>query len=360
MFEKLIEESIAGGCFPGISLVVEKDGKRITAENYGQMSYDDETSVSSDTLFDLASLTKPLATTPTLLALLEAEGLDTDKTLSFFLDEINEVSGSLTLHQLMTHTSGLPPVPEIFRLFKTEADIDEQKGLRHLYSLVPDLKPGTEVIYSCTGYILLAQVLRKISGMSLAEVFHKLILEPLGITDLMFKPAGGDKLRCASTEFCSWRCRQLKGEVHDENSWCLGGEGGNAGLFGTAEAVTSIADLFIHDGVLNGRQILKPESVRKMTSTQSGGLQPSRALGFLTQSAESFAGPGFSSASFGHTGFTGTSLWIDPVMGLKVTALTNRVNFGRDNTADKIKVFRLELHSRIRQLFSELPANFNN
>ncbi len=351
MFGKLIEESIAGGCFPGISLIVEKDGKRIAAENYGNMSYDDETYVSSDTLFDLASLTKPLATTPVLLALLDAEGLDTGKTLSYFLDKINEESGALSLQQLMTHSSGLPPVPEIFRLFETESDIDEQRALRHLYSLVPEVNPGTEVIYSCTGYILLTQVLKKIAGMSLAEAFYKLIIEPSGISDLKFNPDGDDKKRSAATEFCSWRGRQLKGEVHDENSWCLGGEGGNAGLFGTAEAVSSIADLFMHEGVLNGRQILKPEYVQKMTTTQSEELQPSRALGFLTQSAESFAGQGFSEASFGHTGFTGTSLWIDPEMGLKVTALTNRVNLGRDNTADKIKAFRLDLHKLIRSFF---------
>ena len=347
MINELIEENIQKMTFPGLVLFIEINGKKVIEKCAGLTSLEEGLTMSSDTLFDLASLTKPLATTPTLLALLEGESLGFDRKVSYFLKDVNDRMGDLTLSQLMTHTSGLPPVPEIFKLFRSEDEINEDKALDHLYSLKPEINPGTEVIYSCTGYILITQILRKIAGCSLSAAFRKLIIEPSGIDDLLFTPGPEDKERCVSTEYCSWRKRMLRGEVHDENSWCLGGEGGNAGLFGTAEAVAALSDIFLHEGVLRGKQLLKPEHAAFMTTPRNCPIQPPRAFGFLTQCDESFAGPGFSSKAFGHTGFTGTSLWIDPVQKLKVVAFTNRVHYGRENTAEKIKRFRLDLHQAI-------------
>ncbi len=355
MIEELIEENIHDETFPGMVLIIEKDGKKIFEKCAGLTSVEEGRPMSPDTLFDLASLTKPLATTPTLLALLEGESLGFDRKVSYFLGDVNDRMGDITLSQLMTHTSGLPPVPEIFRLFRSESEINEEKALARLYSLIPEKEPGTEVIYSCTGYILLTQIIRKIAGCSLKSAFRRLIIEPSGIEDLLFTPGPEDKERCAPTEYCPWRKRALKGEVHDENSWCLGGEGGNAGLFGTAEAVTAISDMFLHEGVLRGKQLLKPEHAALMRTPQNGSVRPPRAFGFLTQCDDSFAGPGFSRKAFGHTGFTGTSLWIDPDRRLKVTAFTNRVHYGRDYTAEKIKKFRFDLHQAILKGDSSAP-----
>ena len=344
MIEKLIERSLEDQTFPGIVLIVEKDGRRVLELAEGETGYGGfSRPMEAGALFDLASLTKPLATTTTFLSLCGAESIDLGRRAGDFLPDLNREASDITLTQLMTHTSGLPPIPEIFKLFRTEKEIDRQRALSHLFSIRPEVTPGTEVIYSCTGYILLTRILEKIAGCTLAEAFDRLITGPAGIADLVFNPDGETRRRCVPTEYCAWRGRMLAGEVHDENSFCLGGEGGNAGLFGTAEAVSALAELFNSEGVLAGRQLLSPEHVRMMTSRQID-LEPARALGFLTQSGESFAGPGFSADAFGHTGFTGTSLWMDNKRGLKVVALTNRVHPGRDLTAEKIKAFRLELH----------------
>lgn len=348
MIKKIIEEHLEKGSFPGIVLHVEKDGKDIidlSMGNTGEGEYSEP--ISAGSLFDLASLTKPLATTTTFLALTQAEGIDLNKNAGYFLQDLNREAGEINLIQLMTHTSGLPPVPEIFKLFKTEDEICEGKGLTHLMSIKPEKPPGTEVIYSCTGYILLTQILKKIADCSLSEAFRKLITEPAGLKDLIFNPGAEDKKRAVPTEFCSLRQRMLKGEVHDENSFCLGGEGGNAGLFGTAASVAAIADLFCSEGVLNRKQLISAENINRMTTPQNGELFPPRALGFLTQCSESFAGTGFSSGAFGHTGFTGTSLWMDNSRKLKIVSLTNRVHLGREQTAEKIKSFRKSLHQSI-------------
>lgn len=348
MIEKLIKKHLEDGSFPGIVLRVEKDGKKIIDLVMGYAGCGEyKEAMTADSLFDLASLTKPLATTTTFLALARAEAIDLHKNAGCFLPELNSEAAGVSLVQLMTHSSGLPPIPEIFKLFKTEDEIDKERGMKHLMSIKPEKQPGTEVIYSCTGYILLTQILKRVAGCSLSEAFTKLITEPGGLEDLMFNPGGDDRKRAVPTQYCSLRQRMLKGEVHDENSWCLGGQGGNAGLFGTAASVASIADLFSSEGTLNGKQLVSAEYIHRMTSTQSGDLFPTRALGFLTQCSESFAGGGFSDGAFGHTGFTGTSLWMDNSRKLKVVTLTNRVHLGHEETADKIKTFRKELHQSI-------------
>ena len=299
-----------------------------------------------DTVFDLASLTKPLATTVTALSILEKEKLSPLSEAGKFIPELAKGTASITLHQLFTHTSGLPPVPEIFRLFPVEDDIDQEKSLSHLYSITPTVKPGVRVIYSCTGYILLTQILKRITGSDLPELFTRLITVPGTIDSLMFNPPAGTG-NIAPTEYCSWRKRWLKGEVHDENSYCLEGAGGNAGLFGTASGVLEILSLFRDDGVLNNNQVLSKKSVRLMTSNQTPGLSPKRAYGFLMQDEGVMAGPAFSPEAFGHTGFTGTSVWIDPDRKLEFVIFTNRVHLGRNTNSDKIKSFRERIHTAL-------------
>jgi len=353
MIEGLLQEHIDGLSFPGIMLLVQIDGKTVIKMAMGNMeSGSQNMPITEKTLFDLASVTKPLATTTTFLALCEAQAISLDQTAGHFLSGLNSKAADISLTQLMTHTSGLPPIPEIFKLFAAEEEIDRNRALEHLYSIAPEQTPGQEVIYSCTGYILLTRILNEIAGCSLSEAFEKLITGPGRIDDLIFNPGEEDRKRAASTEYCPWRGRLLKGEVHDENSFCLGGEGGNAGLFGTADAVAELLELFSSEGELGRKQLLSPLHIHKMTRAQTGPLVPGRALGFLTQCSESFAGPGFSGDAFGHTGFTGTSVWMDNSRRLKVVALTNRVNLGREETAEKIKSFRTSLHQTLlKELF---------
>ncbi len=340
----VIQTHLAEKTFPGIVLKISRADTPVFEWMEGE-------GMSRRTLFDLASLTKPLATTTAFLALSEAEAIPLSSPIGKFLPQLESHLKNIRLHQLLTHSSGLPPVPEIFRLFPGEKQVDRKKALDHLFRLPLDAEPGTEIIYSCSGYIMLTRILEKISGTSLSRVFRELITSPAGISDLMFNPP--EPSICAPTEFCTWRNRRIQGEVHDENSCCFGGEGGNAGLFGTVDSVDFLLKLFREEGYLNNNRILSRESVVKMTSIQSGQLHPHRAAGFLTQSSESFAGPGFSPRSYGHTGFTGTSVWVDPEMDLRVVALTNRVYSGRDETADAIKEFRLQLHQAVKQAMEE-------
>ena len=347
--EIMIADEIKKGTFPGIVVLVRKDGSKIFSIVRGQRQLSPVSRMmTSDTIFDLASLTKSLATTVTALSLFEEEGISPMDIVGKFIPEIADETAGITLHQLFTHTSGLPSIPEIFKLFPCEDDIDREKSLNHLFSLTPIVKPGKEVIYSCTGYILLTLILERITGSTLPELFTRLVIEPGGIHGLLFNPSSSNT-PIAATEYCSWRKRWLKGEVHDENSFCLNGSGGNAGLFGTASAIMELLGLFSNGGFLNGNKILSKESIRLMTSNQTPGLSPKRAYGFLMQDEGTMAGQDFGSGAFGHTGFTGTSVWVDRERKLEFVILTNRVHLGRETNSDKIISFRKKIHSVIME-----------
>ncbi len=351
VIDSIIDDEISNGTFPGIVILVKKRGRIVFNEAKGERQiYPDSKEMGLDTFFDLASLTKPLATAITALSIFEKERISPLLTVGRFIPELSTKTADVTLHQLFTHTSGLPSVPEIFKLFSGENDIDQEKALNYLFSLTPVVKAGTQVIYSCTGYIILTQILKKITGKDLPELFTEFVTAPGSITGLMFNPLP-KKDNFASTEFCSWRKRWLIGEVHDENSFCLKGAGGNAGLFGNASSITELLSLFRNDGILNDHRILSKESIRLMTSNQTPGLSPKRTYGFLTQDNNSFAGAGFSSSAYGHTGFTGTSVWIDPEIELEAVILTNRVHMGRDTNSDKIINFRKKIHAAILREF---------
>jgi len=338
--------------FPGIVILIVKQGKELFRSSRGyRQIFPSKEEMTFETLFDLASLTKSLATTPVALTVFEKENIGLSTPIGKFLTTLPPATKGITLSQLLTHTSGLPPVPEIFRLFKTENDIDTEVALNHLYSLLPEIQPGTAVLYSCTGYIMLTRIIMEITGDSLSSLFHDLITGPAKIDSLIFNPSEVEKKRSASTELCKWRKRWIKGEVHDENSFCLNGEGGNAGLFGTSSGIMKLLRIISSGGALEGKQILSPAVCAAMTNCQSGSLRPKRAAGFLMQDTDSFAGELYSRAAYGHTGFTGTSVWVDPVNEIHIVVLTNRVHYGREKTAEPIKNFRKELHSLIYRQF---------
>ncbi|RKX87083.1 MAG: serine hydrolase [Spirochaetes bacterium] len=352
MIYEIIDNEIKKETFPGIVILVRKKGNIVFQTAAGKRQiYPAPENITPNSVFDLASLTKPLATTITALSVLEKEHISPLLTIGKFIPDLSKETSDVTLHQLFTHTSGLAPGPEIFRLFQEEDDIDQEKALNHLFSLTPTIKPGTQVVYSCTGYMLLTQILERITGGKLPNLFTDLVISPGSISGLTFKPRM-ESDNIVATEYCPWRKRWIKGEVHDENAFCFNGVGGNAGLFGHASSVLELLSLFRDGGVLNGIQILSEESVRLMTSNQTPGFSPKRAYGFLMQDKGSMAGPDFSPNAFGHTGFTGTSVWIDPDRELEFVILTNRVHFGRNTNSDKIKSFRKRIHSALVREFS--------
>jgi CubicO group peptidase (beta-lactamase class C family) len=333
----VVDEGIANGAFPGVVVMVEKKGKLVFSLVRGDRQVQPAREpMTSDTLFDLASLTKPLATAPLVLLVAAREGIDLDSVLGRFLPGVCPESGALTLRQLLLHTGGLPPVPDLYKAFPDATAVDREAAERLLLSRRPERAPGTEVVYSCTGYQLLGLWLRRMTGKRLSQLFASLAA-PAGLArDLLFNPP--DPGRCAATELCGWRKRWIRGEVHDENSWCLGGDAGNAGLFGTAAAVLRRLDVLAADDLF-----------APMRRSFTDGLNRRRAVGFMMHDAEAPVGPLYGSDSFGHTGFTGTSVWVEPPSQLRVVALTNRVHFGRAETQPKLQAFRLALHQAVRR-----------
>jgi serine-type D-Ala-D-Ala carboxypeptidase len=348
----IVEEGVEDGTFPGAVVLVEKDRHTVLAVVRGERQvHPAREPMTADTLFDLASLTKPLATAPLVLAVCGREGIDLSSRLERFLPELPLDTGEITILQALLHTGGLPPVPDLYTQFPESDRVDPAAAERLLLSRRPQTKAGAEVIYSCTGYQLLGLFLKRVTGLRVGELFRTLIAEPCGITDLLFRPGAEDRRRAAATEWCAWRKRWIRGEVHDENSWCLGGDAGNAGLFGTGSAVLRWISVFCTGGVLDCVRVLSESAVRLMRTCLTEGMNRRRAVGFMMHDAEAPVGPLYGADSFGHTGFTGTSVWIEPSLDLRVVTLTNRVHLGREGTAPKIVDFRLRLHEAVYREF---------
>ncbi len=348
--ETLVDAEIAGGSFPGIVLLVSKNGKIVFSLVKGNRQVKPEQEeMTEDTIFDLASLTKPLATALLTLLVCGQQRISLDESIGTFIPEIAPESSSITLGQLLVHIGGLPPVPEIYMAFPDPRKIEYDRAVKILLAVKPEKPPGREAVYSCTGYLLLGQFLRRATGARLQELFAQLIAAPCRLADTMFNPPVVLWGRTATTEHCPWRKRWIRGQVHDENSYCLGGEGGNAGLFSTARSVLRMLSMFETGGVVNGAQLIAPDQVRMMSTCFTEGLGLRRSIGFYMHDEDAPSGPLFSRNSFGHTGFTGTSVWLEPEKKLTVVALTNRVHLGREQTEDKIKEFRKKLHTAVYQ-----------
>jgi len=351
--EKLVKVQIKGGSFPGIVLLVEKAGRILLSLVMGsRQCHPRPEAMSADTLFDLGSITKPLATALLTLRLCEQEHIQLERRVRDFLPELSRQSGGITLGQLLLHTGGLPPDPLIYRDFPGYRPVDRNLAVKRLLEIVPDRPPGREVIYSCTGYLLLGLFIERVAGTRLGTLFRTIVAEPCGIPDLYFRPPVEIRPRIAATEYCSWRKRWIRGEVHDENSWCLGGDGGNAGLFSTAAGVFELLSIFDSQGQVKGFRLLSAEGVGQMSTCLTQGLGERRSIGFLMQDGGSPVGQEFSRSSFGHTGFPGTSIWVDPEKQLKIVTLTNRVHLGREATDSKIREFRRSLHAAIYKLYA--------
>lgn len=351
--ERIIEEGISDGTFPGAVVLVEKAGRTVLSVVRGNRQLQPvREPMTEDTLFDLASLTKPLATAPMVLALCDREGIELSSSLGRFLPELCPEAAAITILQALLHTGGLPPVPDLYREFPDAGSADPAAAERLLLSRRPTTKAGTEVVYSCTGYQLLGLFLKRVGGRRLRDLFRSLAAEPCGLTDLEFSPEGEARRRAAATERCPWRGRWIRGEVHDENSWCLGGDAGNAGLFGTASSVLRWLSVFSRGGVLGGVRVLPEPGVRLMRTCLTEGMNRRRAVGFMMHDAEAPVGPLYGADSFGHTGFTGTSVWTEPSLDLRVVLLTNRVHLGRAGTDVKMREFRLRLHGAVRRAFA--------
>jgi len=306
----------------------------------GTVAWDrDEATV--ETIFDLASVTKPIVTL-VLMKLLEAGEICLDDTISRFLpDYAHTDKAAITLFELMTHTSGIPGQQPLFRL------VDTRENMMLAVKQLPlRFKAGTNVEYTSQGYMILGDIIESVTGLRLDHALKQLVLDPVGMNHTMFNPLSDLHDRIAATEYCEWRNRPIQGEVHDENAVVLGGIAGHAGLFGTVRDLSLLCQTLLCQGATKTGAWLKPGTVELMTSRQTPSHLLARCLGWQGKDLRhSPAGDYFSPASYGHTGFTGTSMFMDPSRDCFAVLLTNRVHPSRKN--DSIARIRSIFHNMV-------------
>jgi len=324
--QALLDRARADSAFPGAFAVIgNHEGVLV---EYGAGSLDWATSPRPDenTLWDMASLTKVVGMTSAMMQLTEAGKVELDAPVQRYLPEFRGPGKErVTVRHLLTHSSGLPGWRPLYKETTTPT---EARALAVATAL--DTLPGVRMVYSDLGAIILGQVVERVSGEQLDEYLTRHVFGPLGMTSTRYRP-GTDLLpRIAPTEFDPWRQRQIRGEVHDENAFALGGVSGHAGLFSTGHDVARLTRMYLNGGTLDGVRIVSAESIRRFTTVQDSALS-NRALGWETPNGTNSAGHLLKPPAFGHTGFTGTSIWVDPSRDLFVILLTNRVNPTRQN-----------------------------
>ena len=327
--DRVVEAAVAAHAFPGAVLAVGKDGVLAHLQPFGRLSYDDEAApVRADTMYDLASLTKVIVTTTMAMILVDEGKLDITKPVSAFLPEFRGGSkDKVTVWHLLTHSSGVDWWAPLYKELK-----GKDAYLRRVLSMDLAYEPGTKSVYSDLGVMLLGEILERVAGQDIDSFARARLLGPLGMKDTTYLPGPELLPRIAPTENDPWRGRVLRGEVHDENAAALGGVAPHAGLFGTAGDLARFAQMLLNGGVYDHNRIVSRETLERFTKRQ-GVPDSSRALGWDTPSENSSAGSLFGPRSFGHTGFTGTSMWMDPDRNLFVILLTNRVHPTRENNA---------------------------
>ena len=347
--DRLIEQAIADSVTPGAALAVGRRGQLVRLRGYGRLDWaDGAPRVTETSLYDLASLTKVVATTTVTMALVEAGALDLDRPVGELLEEWRVGwKAEVTIRDLLLHRAGLPPFRPFWRDLSGRAEYR-----RAIADLDRDYAPGERTVYSDIGLITLQFVIETVTGEPLDAAADRLVFGPLGMTATGFNPDSTSLGRIAPTEIDEvFRGRLVHAEVHDENAFALGGVAGHAGLFSSARdlarfggwilsAARAGRGLGLDDGAAevqgvpdalpDARTDGLPAPATVAEFTRRADDASSRALGWDTPSGRSSSGRFFGEGSFGHTGFTGTSIWVDPARDVFVVLLTNRVNPTRE------------------------------
>jgi CubicO group peptidase (beta-lactamase class C family) len=323
--DSIANAAIADRAAPAIAMAVGRHGRLVHLRGYGTVDWaPGSAAVTDSTLFDLASITKVVATTTAAMILEEEGRLDLDRTVASYLPEFaDSTKRAITVRMLLTHRGGLEAFAALYRDFRGRQQYLEQINARPLRAV-----PGTTTVYSDWDLILLQLIIERITGQALDDFVRDRIFAPLGMRETGYRP-GVPRDRIAATERDTARGGLIWGEVHDPNAWAIGGVAGHAGLFGSARDLAVFAQMLLNGGEYGDVRILRPQTIARWTAPQVAG--SSRALGWDTPSGESSAGRFFSTRSFGHTGYTGTSMWVDPERGLFVILLTTRVNPTAEN-----------------------------
>ena len=328
--DRVVNRGIKAGGFPGAAVVVGRKGSAVWEKGFGRIDWATSSSrvSATETIYDLASLTKVIGTTTAVMILFDEGRIKLDAPVSTYLPEFTGgYKDSVTVRQLLEHRSGLPADRDLWRIAHSPAEA------RQVVLDAPlECKPGQCYIYSDLGAITLGMMVERVTGQGLDVFLHERVFAPLGMVNTFFKPADSLKSRVAPTEVSPPRGYPLQGEVHDENAYALGGVAGHAGLFSTASDLSIFAQMILEGGEYKGVRIVSDSTIKLFTTRAAG----SRALGWAMADGQWGSGRFMSEGSFGHVGYTGTSLWIDPDREMFVVLLTNRVHAARARQPAKV------------------------
>ena len=334
--DETIEAAIKRGDAPGAVLLVGHKGQTIYRKAYGHRAVKPaEVAMTPDTIFDLASLTKPVACATSVLLLVERGKIALDDPIAKHMPEFGaNGKDTITVQQLLTHCGGL-----IADNALRDYEEGKQQAWRNICALKPTAPPGSRFVYSDVGFIVLGELVERVEGKRLNHFARESIFETLGMSDTDFKPAEEKRARCAPTQ--QREGKWMQGDVHDPRAWWLESVAGHAGLFGTADDLAKYCWMLLRGGEFNGKRVMKPETVAQMIrgrwlpdGTNGRGLGWDVDTAYSSPRGERFP----RGVSFGHTGFTGTSIWIDPASDSFVILLTSRVH--PDGKGDTIKLRR--------------------
>ena len=318
--DDVINVSIANKDTPGAVLLVAHKGQIIYKKAYGNRMVEPHIEkMTVDTIFDMASLTKPTATASGIMILAEEGKLNVNDTVCKYIPDFGQRGKeNVTLVNLLTHTSGFIPDGDY-----VNKNLGYDGIIKDVISMSTTYTPGTKFVYSDVGYITLGEIIKRVSGKPENEFVAERVFKSLGMNDTGFLPPKEKLDRCAPTELRNGKL--LQGQVHDPTAWEMGGVAGHAGLFSTADDMAIFCQMILNGGEYNGVRIFKSETVRLMTTNQSPVINQPRGLGWDIGSR--FAGQRgnvFPKEGFGHTGWTGTSVWVDPASQTFVILLCNR------------------------------------
>jgi CubicO group peptidase (beta-lactamase class C family) len=350
----VLNQAVADHAFPGGVLAVGYKDELIVHE-FGRQTYDAKSpAVNVDTIYDAASLTKPVVTATLVAMQVEAGRIGLDLPVARYIPEWNggpnpDWRKTVTIRNLLTHSSGLPAHKDYFLTLHSKREFIAAICRESL-----EYAPGTKTVYSDLGFILLGEILERATGKTVDQLAHEQIFAPLDMSSTMFNPPKNFLSRIAPTENdTTFRKVLVQGAVHDENAFAMGGVAGHAGLFSTASDLAVFCQMLLNGGIYGHHRLMTRATISQFTAPQvvAGN---ARTLGWMTPTPNSSSGRYFSPHTFGHLGFTGTSIWIDPDRQLFVILLTNRVNPTREN--DKIAAVRPAVHDAVMESLGLAPA----
>jgi beta-N-acetylhexosaminidase len=324
---KSLDSFVKSRAFPGAELAVGFRGTLVLDAVAGKLEYSaGSQAVTDDTIYDLASLSKVIGTTTAAMMLVDGGRLLLEAPVQDYLPEFQGPGKEkVRVLHLLQHTAGLPAWLPLYN----EAS-GYEAFMKKLFAVPLEYEPGTRQQYSDLGMILLGEIVARAAGRPLDQYLNEKLFAPLGMQSTLYAPPPVLRRRIAPTEDDPWRRRTIRGEVHDENAYAMGGVSGHAGLFSTARDLAVFAQMMLFRGIYDHHRYFKPETLDRFTNPSATPTDRT-ALGWRKPADSSWTGRAFSVAAYGHTGFTGTSIWIDPERQLFIILLTNRVHPSREN-----------------------------